>query len=98
MKTYNIDIHPQLKSVTFSVKSGRKFEQSLIKGSYRRFKIDVTDKDKKRVRQFAVKNGNDNSSNRGNWYAHCNGYAMDLMVTNAGKVFFINTYRPYGTK
>lgn len=96
MKTYTIDIHPQLKNVTFSVKNGRRFEAAIIKGEYGDFYIEVSDQDIKRVKQFAVRHGDDKSSCHGNWYAHCNGYAMDLAVTCAGKYISINTWRPYG--
>ena len=58
--------------------------------------FSTNEEDAKRIKQFAVKKGNDKATCRGNWYAHCNGYAMDLCVTNAGKNFSINTYRPYG--
>jgi hypothetical protein len=96
MKTYTIDIHPYLEGVKFTVKNGKKFEESLIRGEYKEFRIEVCDEDIKRVKQFAVKCGDDKASCHGNWYAHCNGYAMDLYVTCAGKYISINTWRPYG--
>ena len=96
MKTYTINIHPELKDVTFSVKNGKAFEKALIAGDWKTFEIQVSESDLKRVKQFAVRYGNDKSSNRGNWYAHCNGYAMDLIVAIAGQRISINTYRPYG--
>jgi hypothetical protein len=95
MKTYTLDIHPELKNVTFTVKDGKKFEELLRLGKYNRVFINVSEKDMKRVKQFAVRKGNDKSSCHGNWYAHCNGYAMDLCITGAGKYISINTYRPY---
>lgn len=95
MKTFTIDIAPQLKDVTFTVNNGAEFERCLIKGNYRTFQIKVCDTDIQRVRQYAVKHGNDNNSNRGRWYAHCNGYSMDLIV-NYSNFVQINTYRPYG--
>ena len=96
MKTYTIDIAPHLENVEITVKNGRLFEHCAITGTYKTFYIDVAEKDLKRVKQYAIKHGNDKSSCRGSWYAHCNGYAMDLCVTNAGKYISINTYRPYG--
>lgn len=96
MKTYTINIHPKLENVTFTVKNGRRFEESLIKGDYKNFFIEVSEQDIKRVKQFAVRFGNDKSSCHGHWYAHCNGYAMDLCITMAGKYISINTWRPYG--
>lgn len=96
MKRYCIDIHPYLKQIHFSVRNGKRFEDYLIKGEYHDFLIDIDDYDLYRVKNFAIKYGNVKSSNNGNWYAHCNGYAMDLCVTNSGKYISINTYRPYG--
>lgn len=96
MKTFVIDIHPQLKGVEIRVNKGRLFSESLIKGEYNDFIIEVAEKDIKRVKKFAVHYGDDKSSCHGNWYAHCNGYAMDLLVANRGGTITINTYRPYG--
>jgi ribosomal protein L31 len=96
MKTYTINIHPELREVTFTVKNGKKFEAALMRGSFDHFEIKVDPKDIDRVKKFAVKFGDDKSSCRGSWYAHCNGYAMDLCVTSAGQYVYINTYRPYG--
>lgn len=96
MKHFTINIHPKLPNVTFTVKNGRQFVDKLTRGEYCRFVIDVCESDLKRVKQFAVHQGNDKSSCCGNWYAHCIGFAMDLCVTNRGKVISINTYRPYG--
>jgi len=96
MKTFNINIHPKLENVSVTVKNGSKFQKNLIEGNYKSFQFTTTDSDLKRIKKFAVENGNDNNSNRGDWYAHCNGFAMDLLVTNKGKFLFLNTYRPYG--
>lgn len=96
MKTYTIDIHPNLQDVTFSVANGAKFERSLIRGDWHYFYIDIAKEDLKRVKRFAVEYGNDKSSNGGNWFAHCNGFAMGLCVSCKGKYISINTYRPYG--
>lgn len=96
MKSFVIDIHPYLKDVEIVVKNGKLFSDCLMKGSYKEFSFTTNECDAKRIKQFAVKFGNDKSSNRGRWYAHCNGYAMDLMVLNKGSYFSINTYRPYG--
>lgn len=95
MKTFTININPKLEAVTFTVKNGRKFTEALLSGKYLTFNIEVAPEDLSRVKKFAVKYGNDKQSNRGHWYAHCNGYAMDLIVHYNGKVS-INTYRPYG--
>lgn len=96
MKTFTIDINPKLKNVEITVKNGSKFTRSVIEGAYKVFQIEISEHDLKRVKKFAVKYSNDKSSNRGNWYAHCNGYSMDLTVANKGKYITINTYRTYG--
>ena len=96
MKTYRIDIHPELKNVEVTVKNGAEFERCTIKGAYKVFRFTTNEADAERIRKFAVKHANDKDSNRGNWYAHCNRFAMDLTVMHAGKEFTINTYRPYG--
>ncbi len=95
MKTLSINIHPELKDVTVTVKNGKLFQECLNNGIGRTFIIDVADKDIKRVKQFAIRKGNDKSSCFGNWYAHCNGYAMDLCITNRGKYITINTWKGY---
>lgn len=95
MKTFTIDIHPKLKDVEITVPNGAKFTRDSRKGSYATHRVVIAEKDVKRVKQFAVKNGNDNNSNYGNWYAHCNGYAMGLFINYLNECN-INTYRPYG--
>lgn len=95
MKTFTININPSLTNVVITVKNGRAFSEAAIQGIYSNFKVLVNDEDLKRIKKYAVKNANDKSSNRGHWYAHCNGFSMDLMVDYAGNVQ-INTYRSYG--
>ena len=96
MKTIKINIHPKLEGVEITVKNGAKFTRAITEGRFCNFYFTVNDNDLKRIKEFAVKFGNDKSSNRGNWYAHCNGYAMDLCCMNSGKHLSLNTYRPYG--
>jgi hypothetical protein len=95
MKTFKIDIHPTLKNVEVTVKNGAEFTRALISGEYSNFQFTTNENDSKRIKKFAIKSGNDNCSNKGKWYAHCNGYAMDLLV-HYNDSFSINTYRPYG--
>lgn len=96
MKTIKLDIHPKLKNVEITVRNGREFLENLTKGTYKMVSFTTNENDLRRIKQFAVRYGNDRHSNRGQWIAHCNGYAMDLCVTRAGEKLFINTYRPYG--
>ena len=96
MKTFKIDIHPHLCDVEITVKNGRLFSDYLIAGKFGTFYVEVAPQDVSRVKKFAVKYGDDKSSCRGNWYAHCNGWAMDLCITCAGKHISINTARYYG--
>jgi hypothetical protein len=91
MKTFTIDINTELKNIEITVKNGRLFTDSMIQGAYKTFSVSVNEEDLNRIKKYAVKNANDKSSNRGIWYAHCNGYSMDLFVNYAGEVR-INTY------
>ena len=95
MKNLNINIHPQLKNIEITVKNGAKFTRDIISGEYEIHDIKISEHDLQRVKKFAIRNGNDNSSNYGKWYAHCNGFAMDLFIQHNGYCR-INTYRPYG--
>jgi hypothetical protein len=95
MKTLKINIHPKLEGVEITVKNGAAFSRAIIEGCFKNFSFTTNEEDLKRIKKFAVKYGNDNNSNRGHWYAHCNGYAMDLIVDYKNNLQ-INTYRPYG--
>ena len=96
MKTYTIDIHPNLKDVTIEVKNGAKFERAIIKGEYEYFDVKIPcELELKRIKKFAIKHADDYCSCKGRWFAHCNGFAMDLFINYKGEVR-INTYRPYG--
>lgn len=95
MKTFNININSKLQDIEITVKNGRAFTDASIRGEYKNFKVLVNEDDLARIKKYAVKYANDRSSNRGNWYCHCNGYSMDLFVDYKGTVM-INTYRDYG--
>lgn len=95
MKTFKININSKLQNVEITVKNGAQFTRSVIEGEYKVFNVTTNEKDLLRIKKYAVKYGNDNNSNKGNWYAHCNGYSMDLCVNYRGDIS-INTYRPYG--
>lgn len=95
MKTFMIDIHPELKNVEVIVKNGKMFEEYLKSGKYGYFDFTTNEKDANRIKKFVVRKGDDKSSNRGNWYAHCNCYCWDLAVLCAGRFFRINTCNLY---
>lgn len=95
MKTFTININSKLENIEITVKNGRKFSEAAIQGNYEIFFVKVSDSDLAKIKKYAVKHADDKSSNKGNWYAHCNGYSMDLFVNSKGDVT-INTYRAYG--
>ena len=94
MKSFNINLAHDLKNIEITVNNGRKFTDAAIRGEYENFNIKVSPADLKRIKKFAIKNGTDNSSNHGKWYAHCNGFAMGLFVNYDGRVA-INTYSDF---
>ena len=94
MKKFTININLELTDIEIIVKNGRKFTDAIIKGEYELFEITVSELDQNRIKKYAIKNGNDNNSNRGSWYAHCNGYSMDLFINYAGRIS-INTYAEF---
>jgi hypothetical protein len=96
MKTFTININNELQNIEITVKNGAQFTRSIIAGDYKVFSFTTNEKDLKRIKKFAIKNGNDNNSNFGKWYAHCNQFSMDLFVDYSGGLR-LNTYRPYGT-
>ena len=96
MKTFKINISSKLENVEITVKNGAHFSKALIQGEYSNFEFKTNELDAERIKKFAIKYADDKSSNMGCWYAHCNGFAMDLIVLNSGKNFQLNTYRPYG--
>lgn len=95
MKKFNINIDPKLENVEITVQNGAEFTRACIQGEYKEFRIEVSEYDLDRIKRFAVKYGNDNSSNHGSWYAHCIGFSMGLFVQCDGNIS-INTYKPYG--
>lgn len=95
MKTFTININSKLTNIEITVKNGRKFSEAAIGGRFERFDVKVSPEDLLRIKKYAVKKADDKSSNRGHWYAHCNGHSMDLMVNYQGDIS-INTYRHYG--
>jgi len=94
MKKFTVNINSKLKNIEITVRNGRKFSEAAIQGTYTVFDVEVSDNDIKRIKEYAVKNGNDNNSNNGKWYAHCIDYSMGLFVAYDGRVH-INTYADY---
>lgn len=95
MKSFKINICHELKNVEFTAKNGASLTRDLISGNYAVHHIVLADYEIRRVKKYAVKNGTDSSSNKGKWYAHCNGFSMGLLIDYQGSCS-INTYRPYG--
>ena len=91
MKTFQLTICNKLKDVTVTVKNYRKFEKAMMLKEYHNFNIVIAEPDIKRVKQYAVKNADDRSSNKGHWYVHCNGYSMGLFINYEGSAT-VNTY------
>ncbi len=94
MKNLTITINEELRDINITVANGRKFTDAFLSGEYHKFNISVNNADLERIKKYAVKNADDKSSNKGNWYAHCNGFSMGLMVTAQNEVT-INTYVTY---
>lgn len=69
----------------------KRFQESLLLGKYEIHTFRLLDmNDKKRFLELS----NDKNSNRGMWYAHCNGYMFDAVITFRNEIS-INTYSTY---
>ena len=100
MKTFCLNIDPELKNVVFQVNNGAAFERDLLKGAMRNYQITLSESEYKRVARFALKRCNSYYSSRGGWHAQCNGYSMGLTIfglSDHSRRVEISTYRPYGT-
>ena len=97
MKTIKLTIHKDLQDLELTFNNGASFMRSFMSGEYRLFNFTPSDYDGEKIKNWLVKNSNDKHSNKGNWYAHCNGYAMGLMVSkiNGKFIYQLNTYRHY---
>ena len=80
MKTFCLNIDPELKNVVFQVNNGAAFERDLLQGAMKCYQITLSESEYKRVARFALKRCNYYSSCRGGWYAQCNGYSMGLTI------------------
>ena len=95
---YTIDIHPLLTSVTFE--TDESFGDSLIKGEYASYRIELDAADVERVEDFVIAHGNYIQDGYFEFTGQCNGYAMNLTFNRFKKPdemisVFINTYRTY---
>ena len=94
-----LDIHPLLSGIEIKNPS-QKFLSALKDGKNTIWDISdkISEEDKKRIKQFAIKYGSDKDCNLGFWYAYCSGYAMELFVkikTDGTEYITINTYKGY---
>lgn len=94
MKTFKITINPKVGEIEIAVKNGRKFTDAIISGYYSVFNVNMNEADTIKMKKFAVKFADDKNSNGGSWYAHCNGYNMDMIINYRGEMS-INTYGHY---
>ena len=96
MKTFKVNIHPELEEVEETVRNGAQFVRSVISGEYRTFMFTTNEDDLQRIKEFAFKHATDKDEKSENWYANCKDFAMGLCISEGGKLITINTYRPYG--
>ena len=83
MQTITLNIHHKLEQVSIIVKNGRRFKSALIEGRYECFSfVPATEEDARRIKRFAITYADDKDSCYGNWYAHCNMFAMDIVVAH----------------
>lgn len=100
MKTIEITYYFR-KSITVEIPKKKRNKKNLVdslaSGDYAQFYVKVIDGLDEFIKH-ALKNANDKSSCRGNWYLHFNGYCLDAIITRASKkesCIFINTYFNY---
>lgn len=94
MRTFNINISPQLENIEVRVKNGKKFAENLIKGEFYKVTFTPNEVDFKRIKSYLIKNADD-FNYKDDWYLHCNMYNMDICLSKSG-ICSINTYRPFG--
>lgn len=93
MKTIEINLGKDIMMVCGQIKRGqiKHFNECLLAGDYKNFEFELVDGATSKFIQIA----NDKSSNRGRWYAHCNGYMFDSVIRKSsdGKRYIqINTW------
>lgn len=78
MKTFEINLGNDIVMVCGQTKRGqvKRFNEALLAGDYKNFEFELVDGDTSKY----IKVANDRSSNRGHWYAHCNGYMFDSVI------------------
>lgn len=71
------------------------FVESFVRGSMRRWEVEVVDGLEDFIK-YVIEHANDYSGNRGNWYAHTNGFCMDAIIKKGvreTRIISINSYR-----
>ena len=95
----NFYIYPLGKDFPILVKGNYSaFIRSLEKGEYQTFRFEIAENIY--FKKMIIHSANDRSSNRGKWFAHCNGYNMNL-VLYYNNIISVNTcayYRVISTK
>ena len=92
MKTF--DIYPLGPEHPITVKGNyAEYVRNLNSGKYKRFHFEIVEIDSY-IKKMIIRLSNDRNSNRGRWYAHCNGYNMDLILFYNGYIE-VNTYHDY---
>lgn len=90
MKTFNI--YPLGKDYPILVKGNYSaYMRSLEKGEFKTFYFETVENPYKKL---IIRASNDRSSNEGQWFAHCNGYNMNIVLNKSGLIS-INTYADY---
>lgn len=94
MRKSTFDIYPA-KGVTITVRGNKSaYLRDLQEGNYSCHKFEVVYISKKDAIQLC-RIANDRGVYKGGWYAHCNGYNMDIIYSRMGsgvKRVSVNTY------
>lgn len=92
MKTF--DIYPIGPEFPITVRGNyAEYIRNLNSGKYKRFQFEIVEIESY-IKKKILRISNDRNSNRGHWYAHCNGYNMDLILHYNGSIE-VNTYHDY---
>lgn len=96
MKIFEINLGKDIHMTCGQIKRGqvKHFQEALLAGDYNNFEFELVDGDTSEY----IKVADDKSSNRGRWYAHCNGYMFDSVIRKSGdgkRYIQINTWSGY---